>query len=68
VLWAFALQTALLTGPAGSLTKLVTMDEVRTLAGYADTSNYERGRAVISLMSNDGAMRYRLLKAIGSGL
>jgi D-alanyl-D-alanine carboxypeptidase/D-alanyl-D-alanine-endopeptidase (penicillin-binding protein 4) len=44
------------------------MDGVRTLAGYADTKNHGRVRVVISLTSNDGAMRYRLLKAIASGL
>ena len=41
---------------------------VRTLAGYADTSEHGRVRFVISLTSNDGAMRFRLLKAIQSGL
>jgi D-alanyl-D-alanine carboxypeptidase/D-alanyl-D-alanine-endopeptidase (penicillin-binding protein 4) len=38
------------------------------LAGYADTSKHGRVRFVISLRSNDGAMRFRLLKAIQSGL
>ena len=41
---------------------------VRTLAGYADTSKHGRVRFVIALRSNDGAMRFRLLKAIQSGL
>ena len=44
------------------------MDGVRTLAGYADTKSHGRVRVVISLTSNDGAMRYRLLRAIESGL
>jgi len=38
------------------------------LAGYADTSRHGRVRFVISLKSNNGAMRFRLLKAIQSGL
>jgi serine-type D-Ala-D-Ala carboxypeptidase/endopeptidase (penicillin-binding protein 4) len=41
---------------------------VRTLAGYADTSNHGRVRFVIALKNNDGAMRFRLLKAIQSEL
>ena len=41
---------------------------VRTLAGYADTSSHGRVRFVIALTSNDSAMRFRLLKAIQSGL
>jgi D-alanyl-D-alanine carboxypeptidase/D-alanyl-D-alanine-endopeptidase (penicillin-binding protein 4) len=44
------------------------MSGVRTLAGYVDTSKRGRVRFVISLKSNDGAMRYRLLKAIKAGL
>ena len=57
-----------MTGPDDSLTKTGTMDGVRTLAGYADTKSHGRVRVVISLKSNDGAMRTRLLKAIESGL
>jgi serine-type D-Ala-D-Ala carboxypeptidase/endopeptidase (penicillin-binding protein 4) len=38
------------------------------LAGYADTSTHGRVRFVIALKSNDGPMRFRLLKAIQSGL
>jgi serine-type D-Ala-D-Ala carboxypeptidase/endopeptidase (penicillin-binding protein 4) len=41
---------------------------VRTLAGYSDTSNHGRVRFVIALKNNDGAMRFRLLKAIQSEL
>ena len=40
----------------------------RTLAGYADTSNNGRVRFVISQTSNDGAMRFKLLKALQSEL
>jgi D-alanyl-D-alanine carboxypeptidase/D-alanyl-D-alanine-endopeptidase (penicillin-binding protein 4) len=52
----------------GALFKTGTVPGVRTLAGYADTSGHGRVRFVISLTSNDGAMRFRLLKAIQSGL
>jgi serine-type D-Ala-D-Ala carboxypeptidase/endopeptidase (penicillin-binding protein 4) len=38
------------------------------LAGYADTSKHGRVRFVIALTSNDGAMRFRLLKTIQSEL
>ena len=54
--------------PDGGLNKTGTFSGVRTLAGYADTSKHGRVRFVISLRSNDGAMRFRLLKAIESGL
>jgi D-alanyl-D-alanine carboxypeptidase/D-alanyl-D-alanine-endopeptidase (penicillin-binding protein 4) len=50
------------------MNKTGTMEGVRTLAGYADTSSYGRVRFVISLTSNDGEMRFRLLRAIESGL
>ena len=45
--------------------KTGTFSGVRTLAGYADTSKHGRVRFVIALTGNDGAMRFRLLKAIG---
>jgi D-alanyl-D-alanine carboxypeptidase/D-alanyl-D-alanine-endopeptidase (penicillin-binding protein 4) len=64
----FAPHAALLRGPDGSLTKSGTLDGVRTLAGYVDTKEHGRVRVVISLTSNDGAMRYRLLKVIAAGL
>lgn len=64
----FAPHAALLRGPDGSLTKSGTLDGVRTLAGYVDTKAHGRVRVVIALTSNDGAMRYRLLKAIAAGL
>jgi serine-type D-Ala-D-Ala carboxypeptidase/endopeptidase (penicillin-binding protein 4) len=44
------------------------LEGVRTLAGYADTSSHGRVRFVIALMSNDGEMRFRLLRAIRSEL
>jgi D-alanyl-D-alanine carboxypeptidase/D-alanyl-D-alanine-endopeptidase (penicillin-binding protein 4) len=68
VLADFAPHAALLRGPDGSLTKSGTLDGVRTLAGYADTKGNGRVRVVISIPGNDGAMRYKLLKAIESGL
>ena len=45
-----------------------TMEGVSTLAGYADTSGHGRVRFVISLTKNDDKMRFRLLRAIESGL
>jgi D-alanyl-D-alanine carboxypeptidase/D-alanyl-D-alanine-endopeptidase (penicillin-binding protein 4) len=68
VLALFAPHAALLRGPDGGLTKSGTLDGVRTLAGYADTKNNGRVRVVISLPGNDGALRYRLLKAVEAGL
>jgi serine-type D-Ala-D-Ala carboxypeptidase/endopeptidase (penicillin-binding protein 4) len=52
----------------GARNKTGTLDGVRTLAGYADTSQHGRVRFVISLKSNDGAMRFKLLEAIQSEL
>jgi D-alanyl-D-alanine carboxypeptidase/D-alanyl-D-alanine-endopeptidase (penicillin-binding protein 4) len=67
VLALFAPHAELLRGHDGGLNKTGTMDGVRTLAGYADTSTHGRVRFVISLASND-EMRFRLLHAIESGL
>ena len=55
-------------GHDGGSNKTGTMEGVRTLAGYADTSSHGQVRFVISLASNDGEMRFRLLRAIESGL
>ena len=68
VLTLFAPHATLLRSGDGTLFKTGTFSSVCTLAGYADTAKNERVRFVISLRSNDGAMRYRLLKAIKSGL
>ena len=68
VLELFAPHADLLRGQDGGMSKTGTMDGIRTLAGYADTSSHGRVRFVISLKSNDGPMRFRLLKAIRSGL
>jgi serine-type D-Ala-D-Ala carboxypeptidase/endopeptidase (penicillin-binding protein 4) len=68
LLHLFEPHATLLRGGDGALYKTGTFSGVRTLAGYADTSRHGRVRFVISLKSNDGAMRFRLLKAIQSGL
>jgi serine-type D-Ala-D-Ala carboxypeptidase/endopeptidase (penicillin-binding protein 4) len=68
LLHLFKPHATLLRSGDGALYKTGTFSGVRTLAGYADTSGHGRVRFVISLKSNDGAMRFRLLKAIQSGL
>jgi serine-type D-Ala-D-Ala carboxypeptidase/endopeptidase (penicillin-binding protein 4) len=67
VLELFAPHSDLLHGHDGGMDKTGTMDGIRTLAGYADTSSHGRVRFVISLTSND-EMRFQLLHAIESGL
>src|SRR6516225_4182868 len=67
VLELFAPHADLLHGHDGGMNKTGTMDGIRTLAGYADTSSHGQARFVISLTSNDD-MRFRLLHAIQSGL
>jgi D-alanyl-D-alanine carboxypeptidase/D-alanyl-D-alanine-endopeptidase (penicillin-binding protein 4) len=68
VLELFAPHADLLRGHDGGMNKTGTLDGVRTLAGYADTSSHGRVRFVIALTSNDGNMRFRLLRTIESGL
>ena len=68
VLNLFVPYAELMQGRDGGTNKTGTLAGVRTLAGYADTSKHGRVRFVISLKGNDGAMRYKLLKAIESGL
>jgi D-alanyl-D-alanine carboxypeptidase/D-alanyl-D-alanine-endopeptidase (penicillin-binding protein 4) len=68
VLRLFEPHAALLRGSDGARFKTGTFSGVRTLAGYADTSKHGHVRFVIALTSNDGAMRFRLLKAIQSEL
>jgi serine-type D-Ala-D-Ala carboxypeptidase/endopeptidase (penicillin-binding protein 4) len=68
VLELFAPHADLLRGHDGGMNKTGTMDGVRTLAGYADTARHGRVRFVIALKSNDGEMRFRLLRAIEAGL
>ena len=67
VLELFAPHADLLHGHDGGLNKSGTMDGIRTLAGYADTSTHGRVRFVISLTSNDET-RFQLLQAIKAGL
>jgi D-alanyl-D-alanine carboxypeptidase/D-alanyl-D-alanine-endopeptidase (penicillin-binding protein 4) len=68
VLELFAPHADLLHGHDGGMNKTGTMEGVRTLVGYADISSHGQVRFVISLASNDGEMRFRLLRAIESGL
>ena len=68
VLELFAPHADLLRGHDGGMDKTGTMEGVRTLAGYADTSSHGRVRFVISLGGDSGEMRFRLLRAIESGL
>ncbi len=68
VLGLFATHANLLHGHDGGMNKTGTLERVRTLAGYADTSSHGQVRFVISLKSNDGEMRFRLLRAIEAGL
>ncbi|HYJ57819.1 MAG TPA: D-alanyl-D-alanine carboxypeptidase [Methyloceanibacter sp.] len=68
LLHLFEPHATLLKGGKGALYKTGTFSGVRTLAGYADTSEHGRVRFVIALRSNDSAMRFKLLKAIRSGL
>ena len=68
VLALFAPDAALLHGHDGGENKTGTMEGVSTLAGYADTKSHGQVRFVISLASNDGEMRFRLLRTIESGL
>jgi serine-type D-Ala-D-Ala carboxypeptidase/endopeptidase (penicillin-binding protein 4) len=67
VLELFAPHADLLHGHDGGMNKTGSMDGVRTLAGYADTSRHGRVRFAISLSANDET-RYRLLQAIKAGL
>jgi len=61
VLKLFAPHADLLRGHDGGMNKTGTMDGLRTLAGYADTSAHGQVRFVISLARNDGELRFRLL-------
>ncbi len=68
VLDLFAPHADLLHGHDGGLNKTGTMDGVRTLAGYADTSSHGRVRFVISAPGDDSEMRYRILGVLKSEL
>jgi D-alanyl-D-alanine carboxypeptidase/D-alanyl-D-alanine-endopeptidase (penicillin-binding protein 4) len=64
----FAPHIGLLTGGKGAAYKTGTLEGVRTLAGYVSTSKHGQVRFVISLKSNNGALRFQLLRAIESAL
>lgn len=68
VLDLFAPYADLLRGHDGSANKTGSLDGIRTLAGYANTSSHGQVRFVISLKSNNDAMRFQLLRAIEAGL
>jgi D-alanyl-D-alanine carboxypeptidase/D-alanyl-D-alanine-endopeptidase (penicillin-binding protein 4) len=68
VLALFAPHADLLRGRDGGMNKTGTMEGVSTLAGYADTKSHGRVRFVIALTNNSSDMRFRLLRAIESGL
>lgn len=68
VLELFAPYAHLLRGKDGGANKTGSMVGFRTLAGYANVPGHGRARFVIALKSNDGALRFQLLRAIESGL
>jgi len=67
VLHLFEPHANLLHGNESAAHKTGTLPNVRTLAGYADTGKHGEVRFVISLKSNNGAMRFKLLRAIEAG-
>ncbi|MGI9382330.1 MAG: D-alanyl-D-alanine carboxypeptidase, partial [Methyloligellaceae bacterium] len=64
----FAPHADLLHGRRGAAHKTGTLSGVRTLAGYANTTRHGQVRFVIALRGNNGALRFRLLRAIESEL
>jgi D-alanyl-D-alanine carboxypeptidase/D-alanyl-D-alanine-endopeptidase (penicillin-binding protein 4) len=68
LLHLFEPHARLLQSGDGARFKTGSFSGVRTLAGYANTSKHGRVRFVIALTSNNGAIRFRLLKAIQSEL
>ncbi len=68
VLELFAPHIGLLEGRKNAAYKTGTLEGVRTLAGYVNTSGRGQVRFVISLNGNNGAMRFQLLQAIESEL
>ena len=67
VLALFAPHADLMRGHDGGWNKTGTMEGIRTLAGYADTSSHGQVRFVISLAGDDGGLRFRLLRASSPG-
>lgn len=68
VLNLFAPHADLLVASKDSAYKTGTLEGVRTLAGYANTSSHGRVRFVIALKGNNGALRFQLMQAIASEL
>ena len=68
LLHLFRPHATLLRSRDGAQFKTGTFSGVSTLAGYADTARHGRVRFVIALTSGDGAMRFRVLKAVRSEL
>ncbi len=68
VLNLFAPHLSLLKSGTGASYKTGTLDGVRTLAGYINSSRHGQLRFVIALKSNNGPMRFELLKAIEAEL
>ncbi|HZP77735.1 MAG TPA: D-alanyl-D-alanine carboxypeptidase [Pseudolabrys sp.] len=64
VLDLFAPNAGLLKKGKGASFKTGTLDGVRTLAGYANTAEHGPVHFVISLQSNNSAMRFQLLDVI----
>jgi D-alanyl-D-alanine carboxypeptidase/D-alanyl-D-alanine-endopeptidase (penicillin-binding protein 4) len=68
VLNLFAPHADLLVTSKDAAYKTGTLEGVRTLAGYANTTSHGRVRFVIALKSNNGPLRFQLLQAIASEL
>ena len=68
VLKLFAPHVELLESRKSASYKTGTLEGIRTLAGYANSSKHGPVRFVITLRGNNGAMRFELLKAIESEL
>ena len=68
VLKLFAPHVDLLESRKSASYKTGTLEGIRTLAGYANSSKHGPVRFVITLRGNNGAMRFELLKAIESEL
>jgi serine-type D-Ala-D-Ala carboxypeptidase/endopeptidase (penicillin-binding protein 4) len=68
VLNLFEPHAALLVTSKDAAYKTGTLEGVRTLAGYANTTSHGRVRFVISIKSNNGALRFQLLQTIASEL
>lgn len=68
VLDLLAPHAKLLKGGKGAAYKTGTLDGVRTLAGYAQTSKHGQVRFVISLKGNNSALRMQVMRAIQAAL